>query len=254
MKTIAFFNNKGGVGKTTFTFHLGYALEQIGKRVLFVDLDPQCNLTAHICSENIIEEAWGEQGNSLYKAIEPIVTGAGDVKTVTPYHVPGRGIWIFIGDLLLSDFEGELSNAWTQILAAQERGFRVTSSLLRMVKEFGESNQIDYILVDLGPNLGSLNRSVILSCDNFIIPMIPDLFSLRGTQNIGRVFAQWIDDYNFAKQRARVNNFDIPKGEPKFSGYILHQFNVYRQRKTKAYQNWSNQIPAYIQQYLTIVR
>ena len=90
MKTIAFFNNKGGVGKTTFTFHLGYALEQIGKRVLFVDLDPQCNLTAHICSENIIEEAWGEQGNSLYKAIEPIVTGAGDVKTVTPYHVPGR--------------------------------------------------------------------------------------------------------------------------------------------------------------------
>lgn len=77
MKTIAFFNNKGGVGKTTFTFHLGYALEQIGKRVLFVDLDPQCNLTAHICSENIIEEAWGEQGNSLYKAIEPIVTGAG---------------------------------------------------------------------------------------------------------------------------------------------------------------------------------
>ena len=250
MKTIAFFNNKGGVGKTTFTFHLGYALEQIGKRVLFVDLDPQCNLNAHICSENIIEEAWGEQGNSLYKAIEPIVTGAGDVKTVTPYHVPGRGIWIFIGDLLLSDFEGELSNAWTQILAAQERGFRVTSSLLRMVKEFGESNQIDYILVDLGPNLGSLNRSVILSCDNFIIPMIPDLFSLRGTQNIGRVFAQWIDDYNFAKQRARVNNFDIPKGEPKFSGYILQQFNVYRQRKTKAYQNWSNQIPAYIQQYL----
>ena len=53
MKTIAFFNNKGGVGKTTFTFHLGYALEQIGKRVLFVDLDPQCNLTAHICSETL---------------------------------------------------------------------------------------------------------------------------------------------------------------------------------------------------------
>ena len=51
MKTIAFFNNKGGVGKTTFTFHLGYALERIGKKVLFADLDPQCNLTAHICSD-----------------------------------------------------------------------------------------------------------------------------------------------------------------------------------------------------------
>lgn len=250
MKTIAFFNNKGGVGKTTFTFHLGYALERIGKKVLFADLDPQCNLTAHICSDEVIEQAWEAGGNSLFKAIEPIVTGAGDVRTVAPYKVPDRNIWVFIGDLLLSDFEGELSNAWTQILAAQERGFRVTSSLLRMIKEFGEANDIDYILVDLGPNLGSLNRSVILGCDNFIIPMIPDLFSLRGSQNIGRVFAQWIDDYSFAKQRAKVNGFDIPIGEPKFSGYILQQFNVYRKRKTKAYQNWGDQIPEYIQKYL----
>lgn len=250
MKTIAFFNNKGGVGKTTFTFHLGYALERIGKKVVFADLDPQCNLTAHVCSNEVIEEAWGTKGNSLFRAIEPIVTGAGDVRTVAPYKVPNRNIWVFIGDLLLSDFEGELSNAWTQILAAQERGFRVTSSLLRMIKEFGDTNDIDYILVDLGPNLGSLNRSVILGCDNFIIPMIPDLFSLRGSQNIGRVFAQWIDDYSFAKQRAKVTTFDIPTGEPKFSGYILQQFNVYRDRKTKAYQNWSNQIPEYIQQYL----
>lgn len=118
MKTIAFFNNKGGVGKTTFTFHLGYALERIGKKVLFADLDPQCNLTAHICSDETIDNAWSDHGNSLYQAIAPIVTGAGDVKIVEPYRVPNRNIWVFIGDLLLSDFEGELSNAWTQILAA----------------------------------------------------------------------------------------------------------------------------------------
>lgn len=250
MKTIAFFNNKGGVGKTTFTFHLGYALERIGKKVLFADLDPQCNLTAHICSDDIINEAWGDDGNSLYKAIEPIVTGAGDVKIVVPYKVPDRNIWVFVGDLLLSDFDGELSNAWTQILAAQERGFRVTSSLLRMIKDFGSSNEIDYILVDLGPNLGSLNRAILLGCDNFIIPMIPDLFSLRGSQNIGRVFAEWIENYNFAKQRVKEMDFELPKGEPKFSGYILQQFNVYRKRKTKAYQNWGDQIPEYIQKYL----
>ena len=72
MKSIAFFNNKGGVGKTTFTFHLGYALERMGKRILFVDLDPQCNLTAHICNEEIIDQAWDEGGNSIYKAIAPI--------------------------------------------------------------------------------------------------------------------------------------------------------------------------------------
>lgn len=47
MKSIVFFNNKGGVGKTTFTYHIGFALEQAGKKILFVDADPQCNLSSH---------------------------------------------------------------------------------------------------------------------------------------------------------------------------------------------------------------
>jgi cellulose biosynthesis protein BcsQ len=250
MKSIAFFNNKGGVGKTTFTYHLGYALETLGKRILFVDLDPQCNLTAHICDEDTINESWEPDGNSLYKVVSPIVSGAGDYQTVEPYKVPNRNIWIFMGDLLLSDFDGELSNAWTQILAGQERGFRVTSSLYRLINEFAIQNQIDYVLIDLGPNLGSLNRAVLLGCDNFIVPMIPDMFSLRGSQNLGRVFADWIRNYGLSKQRMGALPFNIPNGKPVFSGYVLQQFNVYRTRKTNAYQNWGDQIPNYIQQFV----
>lgn len=250
MKSVAFFNNKGGVGKTTFTYHLGYALEKIGKRILFVDLDPQCNLTAHLCEESVIDESWGAGGNSIYNSVEPIVTGAGDMMTVEPYQIPDRNIWVFVGDLLLSDFDGELSNAWTQVLAGQERGFRVTSSIYRLVNEFGANNGIDYALIDLGPNLGSLNRAVLLGCDNFIIPMIPDLFSLRGSQNLGRVFADWINNYSIAKQRVNDLGFEIPKGKPMFSGYVLQQFNVYRSRQTKAYQNWGEQIPTYIDKYV----
>lgn len=51
MKNIVFFNNKGGVGKTTFTYHIGFALEQLGKKILFVDADPQCNLSSYLCME-----------------------------------------------------------------------------------------------------------------------------------------------------------------------------------------------------------
>ena len=45
MKIISLFNNKGGVGKSTLGFHLGYALSEMGIKTLMVDLDPQCNLT-----------------------------------------------------------------------------------------------------------------------------------------------------------------------------------------------------------------
>ncbi len=254
MKKVVFFNNKGGVGKTTFTFHLGYALEKIGKRILFVDADPQCNLTSWVCPEDIIETAWqkdeGKTTNSIFDSIAPIVSGSGDYTVIEPYKVPDKNIWIYVGDLMLSDFETELSSAWTQVLAAQERGFRVTSAIYRLINDFAKKNNIDYVLIDIGPNLGVLNRAMLLSCDNYVIPMVPDMFSLRGTQNIGRVFAGWIKDYQLSLTRAGEFKFDVAPGRPQFSGYILQQFNKYRSRIVKAFEKWQSQIPDTISQYI----
>lgn len=250
MKSIVFFNNKGGVGKTTFTYHLGFALERRGKKILFVDTDPQCNLSSHICDDEVITNAWKENGNSIYRAVEPIVVGSGDVKITEPYKIPNRNMWIYMGDLLLSDFEQELTNAWIQLLAGQERGFRVTSAIYRLFKTFALENNIDYILIDIGPNLGALNRSVLLGCDNFFIPMVPDMFSLRGSQNIGRVFASWIINYQLSKQRTVLSDFESVEGKPMFSGYILQQFNKYRRRRTRAFENWGDQIPETIEKFI----
>ena len=57
MKIISVFNNKGGVGKSTLSFHLGKALGLMGKKVLFVDLDPQCNLTISAMRERELEKS-----------------------------------------------------------------------------------------------------------------------------------------------------------------------------------------------------
>ena len=46
MKIISLFNHKGGVSKTTTTFNMGWMLANLGYKVLIVDADPQCNLTA----------------------------------------------------------------------------------------------------------------------------------------------------------------------------------------------------------------
>ncbi len=250
MKSIVFFNNKGGVGKTTFTYHMGYALEQKGKKILFVDADPQCNLSTHLCDEDVINYEWGENGNSIYKAVEPIVSGSGDVKFVDPYRIPNRNIWILIGDLLLSDFENELTNAWTQLLAGMERGFRVTSAIYRIIEHFCAEEEIDYVLIDIGPNMGALNRAILLGCDSYFIPVIPDMFSLRGTQNIGRIFATWILNFQLSLERTNISGFSCVKGMPQFSGYISQQFNRYRKRETKAFINWGEQIPKAIKDYI----
>lgn len=61
MKIISLFNNKGGVGKSTLSYHLGCALGILDKKVLFVDLDPQCNLTINAMFEREIESIWQDE-------------------------------------------------------------------------------------------------------------------------------------------------------------------------------------------------
>ncbi|MDI1495593.1 MAG: Cobyrinic acid a,c-diamide synthase [Cenarchaeum symbiont of Oopsacas minuta] len=243
-KNIVLFNNKGGVGKTTFNFHLGYALESLKKKILFVDLDPQCNLSAHICSDQDIQKSWNSNC-SIYDAVKPLISGTGDIKTIHLYKVPDKNIKLVVGDIRLSEFEEELSKSWTETLSGQERGFRITSAIFRLLKQLSNANQIDYVFVDIGPNLGSLNRAVLLSCDYFFVPLIPDMFSLRGLDNIGVTFKKWIEDWREAKKRYLNKtslSFELQNGLPVFAGYVTQQFNTYNREETQAWKHWSNEI------------
>lgn len=83
MKTLAFFNNKGGVGKTTLAYHLAWMMAEQGRRVLVVDLDPQANLTSMFLSEDRLERLWDpevESGQSIMGALDPLIRGIGDVR------------------------------------------------------------------------------------------------------------------------------------------------------------------------------
>ncbi len=247
MKQLVFFNNKGGVGKTTFIQHLGYALEKQGKRVLFIDADPQCNLTAYICTDEQIDDFWKSK-SSIYNVVLPLISGTGDIDkdNVVPYQIPDRNLWLLPGDVALSEFEQTLAENWTAALAGREIGFRVTSAIFRYINNWAEANKIDYVLLDIGPNLGALNRAVLLGCDYFIIPLVPDLFSLRGLTNIGQSFVKWMNEWSGAVSRFEKKTFKVQNGRPAFAGYVTAHFNTYRRQPARAWERWNAEIPARI--------
>lgn len=243
MKSIAIFNNKGGVGKTTYLYHIANLIADSGKKVLMVDCDSQCNLTAYTLSDTQIKQSWSDAGNSIYKVIEPIATGTGDFRKRKPYSV-GDNLYIIPGDIDLSIFEDRLGETWSSA-ATQEISLRAQIAIYRYVQYATEKISADYIFFDLGPNLGALNRSVLGGCDYFITPLSPDLFSIKGCENLGNKFIVWNEEWkrNLAKWRAQ-DSIELPDANPKFLGYVTQQHNLRTNREgmTIGWQIYGNQV------------
>jgi chromosome partitioning protein len=249
MHTIAFFNHKGGVGKTTMLFNVAVELGRLDKRVLMVDLDAQANLSAISLSDEDLEKLYEPtvDGLTVAHAFAPLVSGAGDVEAPQAAEIRKGRVWLVPGDIRLSDFEGILPAAWTEALAGGERGFRVTSAPFRLIQDVGEAVSADYALIDLGPNVGALNRAVMMGADYLIVPMASDLFSIRALPSVGKSLTAWVEQWQTAKTVAPPLSFEIPTGRPQLMGHVSQQFNIYRGGATLAFQEWIDRIPEHME-------
>lgn len=252
VQIISFFNHKGGVGKTTMLFNTAVEMGRLGKRVLMVDLDAQANLTAIALTDEQLEPLYEQSADALTvaHAFAPLVGGAGDVEPPEAAEVRSGAVWLVPGDIRLSDFESIMPGAWTEALAGNERGFRVTSAPYRLIRALAEIVEADYAFVDLGPNVGALNRAVLLGSDYLLVPMASDLFSIKALPSVGNSLETWVRQWQTALSVSPKLRFDIPTGKPKILGYVSQQFNVYRGEATTAFSRWIGQMPEEIERGL----
>lgn len=234
--SISIFNNKGGVGKTTFLFHVAHILADQNKKVLMVDCDSQCNLTAYALDDRAIERAWTTGGNSIYRLIEPVARTTGDVRDRAPVKL-SDSLFLLPGDLLLSNFEDRLGDTWNSAKGGSEADLRAQSAIFRAIKNATEKTRAEIILIDLGPNLGALNRAVLGGTDHVIVPISPDLFSIRGTENLGSKLATWRKEWDQCNDAWSGEDLPIPQGRPKFLGYVVQQHNI-RNNNAGMTQGW----------------
>ena len=229
MKIISIFNNKGGVGKTTYLFHIAHLLERAGKTVLIVDLDSQCNVSAYAVDEGELERSWkADRGNSIWNAIERVYSGMGDIRQRRPTVINPAypNLYLVPGDIALSNYEDRLGDTWNSAKGGDEPALRVQSAIYRYILWCAREIKADIVMLDLGPNLGSLNRAVLSGSDYFIVPMSPDLFSIRGTENLGNKLAMWRKNWDQCNESWKGEHLEIPSGKPTFLGYVMQQHNI----------------------------
>jgi cellulose biosynthesis protein BcsQ len=246
MKTIAFFNNKGGVGKTTLVYHLASMFADLGVRVVAADLDPQANLTSISLPLDALAEIEEDRLPTIYDVIAPVISGDPPVAP-NVYEVTER-FGLLPGNLELSFVEDALSSAWAESLndspLVRSRGMRGSAALAKAVRDAGASYEAQLALIDVGPNLGAINRAALLGADYVVVPVAPDIFSLKGLTNVGNGLRIWRDGW---KKRANSETdrgaAAWPVGNMTPLGYVVSRFTIYKGDQARHFSRWINRVP-----------
>jgi cellulose biosynthesis protein BcsQ len=278
MHSISVFNNKGGVGKTTLTYHLAHALGALGHKVLLIDADPQCNLTIFALSNDAIEGIWNAEDElvdggvdayrtkhdksdlkkllsttrTLHFCLMPTEDGTGEFPSLPPAHKLASNVDIVPGRLSLHNFEDKIAARWSDAFLGDSLALRTITRIRTLTEEYADKHHYDYVIVDTSPSLGILNKSIISTVDAFFVPAAPDLFSLYGIRNIGRSLNRWHTEFTTMKSLLSEQKKKLfPEKFVSFIGYTIYNAKRYETGSTKwhlakAHQLYADRLPAEI--------
>ena len=279
MKSIAVFNNKGGVGKTTLTYHLGCALAELGYKTLLVDLDPQSNLTLFGLDPEKLHNIWqiedafiddfvdarvqksasfediASDVRSIHFLLKPTEDGTDPPKSFAKPVKLYNNLGLIPGRLSIHTYEDKIASRWTDVYGGDPLAIRTVTQIRSLCQAYAEKYSYDYVVIDTSPSLGILNKIIISTVDGFLIPCMPDMFSLYGIQNIGKSLKGWKRDFDTIFKLlsdAKLSHF--PKNFVSFLGFTI--FNARKRAGQgewdlpKAHHNYAKQIPATIQKYI----
>ncbi len=157
-KTIAVFNQAGGVAKTTLVMNLGYQLVLRGHRVLLIDMDPQASLTTFMGFDVT------EQDKTIYDAL---VSEEDEQIPILNAH-----------QMDLAPANIILANAEQELVLAEQRETRLKEPLSRIADRY------DFILIDCPPSLGILSLISLIAATHVLVPIQTQFKALMGTDSL----------------------------------------------------------------------
>lgn len=282
MKIISLFNNKGGVGKSTLAFHLSNILAEMDYKVLLMDLDPQCNLTICGMDEEKLHAIWSEEDSfiedfdssvkrmspadydaflkkprTIHFLLKPAEDGQGELPQIPPPVNIAQNLDLIPGRLTIHKYENKISERWSGAYLGEALSIRTITNIRTIAEEYSRINEYDYVIIDTSPSLGALNKVIISTVDGFLIPALPDMFSMYGIRNIGNALKQWSKEFNTIYSLiSEDKRTKFPTDFVRFLGYTIYNAKKYSGITpwdlAQAQYNYAQKIPATIDEYISI--
>jgi len=234
-KIITFFNHKGGVGKTTLAYNVAWGLSNVGKRVLMIDADSQCNLTEITVEDEFLygESQQSIQGlnyspnfflqNNIYEYFSPyILPTLGIERPQIKVFYKSDNLRLLPGFIRFAELEDAVSLSVSNVPGMTH----IPKSTYEALQEL--KNDVDCIIVDLSPALSATNQLFLMLSDYFIIPVNPGLFSRQALMNLNEIFRRW---------NSKLSGFEIfnrkTKPLPKLLGIVCQNYRPYSRTDEK---------------------
>lgn len=264
--SISVYIQKGGVGKTTAVYNIGYELSKFGFKVLIVDSDAQRNLTTQINPSHSINKELAEKFRKDLADKKdkepPVYISVDDIFRDSIYGVRGNANYIVptpasvsdnVEPMKVHDYESlfyipgsikieRLSEAITLGIAGISSSTVYVSMVTDVINSVCEKNEFDIVLYDLNPSISGLNKSIIMNTDYLIMPFKADLGSLDAVVNLCSEIPEWIN-------RFREKNLIEDGRGPILLGSFCQLLRTRKSKKTakserleQSYQNWIKQI------------
>ena len=249
-KIVVLFNHKGGVSKTTTTYNLGWMLTEFGKKVLFVDGDPQCNLTELFLHDKFDDYYLNDdtKSHNLKDALAVAFEGnARPIEAINCFSPDNNNrAFLIPGHMDLAEYESSLSlalNSNNAIVTLQN----LPGSFYELIRLCCEKYGIDYVLIDMNPGLSAINQTFLMISDAFIVPTNPDPFSTMALKTLKSVLPRWKKQAQNARMLFQDASYPLPETEIKFIGEIIQRFNLRNQKAARPYVGKIEEIKAYIE-------
>lgn len=251
---ISLFNHKGGVSKTTSTFHIGWKLAQMGKKVLMVDADPQCNLTGLALGINDYDSLFAfydsRKNDNIYDCLAHLFGMGkpinGNYADPTLINQAGNNLFLLAGKIEFAKLDLQISGA---ILSSSSYPVmrQLVGSIYNLIYETIKEHEFDIVLIDMSPSLGGVNQSIFMSSDYIIIPSSPDFFCYQAIDSMTKFLPEWANGDIAKFKDGKI----LPKENPKVMGMLLSNYRVYttdeqatEKRMAKSFQHWFDKIQA----------